>query len=205
MKTRTEQRNWLGLALKVSALASAILLLVVAFGSRLDYTAEAATVIVNVGQTNGGGGGANEFNSAEITITEGDTIDFVWFADYHDVRSYASSEASPDWASPATSTPYTFSQQFNTVGVFTYYCETHNDWDEAAPGVIDANIAGGEMVGKVTVIAAVLDETGPVTSSAAVAPSPTDGAASSTLTATVVPARRQEMACHEPGQRWSGD
>ena len=190
MKTRTEKRNWLGLAMKVSAVASAILLLVVAFGSRADFTAEAATVNVNVGEANGNpGADANEFNPADITITEGDTIDFDWYDGVHNVTAYAEAvPRTPDWTSPLMTGTSTYSETFNTVGVFTYFCTLHvdNGRDGAAPGVVNANIASGDqMVGKITVNAAVVDTTGPATSSAAAAPNPTDGAASTTLTATV--------------------
>ncbi len=188
MRFRTEKRNWLGLVWKAAALASAIVLVVVALGSRVDYTAEAATFNVNVGQTNGGGGNADEYNPADITITEGDTVDFAWFNGAHDVTAYAETvPGTPDWQSATMFSASTFPQTFSTVGVFTYYCTIHTDSRaDAAPGVVDANItSGAQMVGKITVNAAVVDTTGPVTSSAAVAPSPTNGAASVTLTATV--------------------
>ncbi|MCH8007494.1 MAG: WxL domain-containing protein [Chloroflexi bacterium] len=185
MNSRTKQRNWLSLAWKTSAVAAAIVLLVVAFGSRADYTASAATFNVNVGQTNGGGGNADEFNPADITITEGDTVDFDWFNGVHDATSYAGGDGTPDWTSGVMVSAGTYSQAFATAGTYTYFCTIHASWADAAPGVIDANIAAGEMVGKITVNAAVVDTTGPATSSAAAAPNPTDGAASTTLTATV--------------------
>ncbi len=186
MKSRTEKRNWLSLAWKISAVASAIVLVMVAFGSRVDYTAEAATFNVNVGQTNGGGGNADEYNSANITITEGDTVDFDWFNGVHDVTAYTETvPGTPDWASTTMVGPSTFSNTFNTVTTETYYCTIHANRADAAPGVILANIAAGDMVGQVVVNAAVVDTTGPLASGSAALPNPTNGAASTTLTANI--------------------
>ena len=187
MNTRSKQRSWLGFAWKASALASAIVLVVVALGSRVDYTAEAATFIVNVGERDGRpGDDRDNFNPADITITAGDTVDFNWFDGTHDVTAYTETvPGTPDWQSPEMSGPSTFSRTFNTAGVVTYYCTIHSPRASAEPSVVVDEIDDDEMVGRITVNAAPSDTTGPVTTSAAAAPNPTDGAASTTLTATV--------------------
>ncbi len=187
MNTRTKQRYGLGLAWKVVAVASAIVLVVIASGSRGDFTAEAATFNVNVGERNGEPGvDRDNYNPADITITEGDTVDFDWFDGTHDVTAYTETvPGTPDWQSPLMTGPSTFSRTFNTAGVVTYYCTIHSPRSTAEPSVVVDEIDNDEMVGRITVNAAPVDSTGPVTSSAAAAPNPTDGAASTTLTATV--------------------
>ncbi len=187
MNTRSKQRKWLGLAWKASAVVSAVVLVVVALGSRVDYTAEAATFNVNVGERHGVPGNIDdEFNSAILTITEGDTVDWDWYAGVHDVTAYTETvPGTPDWQSSTMTGPSTFSQTFNTAGVVTYYCTIHSARSAAAPGVVVANIGSNEMVGIITVNAAPVDSTGPLASGAAALPNPTNGAASTTLTATI--------------------
>ncbi len=186
MNTSSKQRSRLGLAWKVVAVASAIVLVVVASGSRGDFTAEAATFNVNVGERNERPGDERDnFNPADITITAGDTVDFDWFDGTHDVTAYTETvPGTPDWQSPEMSGPSTFSRTFNTAGVVTYYCTIHSPRSTAEPSVVVDEIDNDEMVGRITVTAAP-DSTGPVTSSAAAAPNPTDGAPAATLTATV--------------------
>lgn len=121
-------------------------------------TSRAATTTVIVGQTNGGGPtDVNQYNPAAITIQQNDQVTWNSAPDdkFHDVTSYAElTPGTPQWQSPLlrSSTPdNTHSHTFSTSGTFTYYCSLHSTRDEAAPAVVDANIAAGMMVGKVTV------------------------------------------------------
>jgi len=125
----------------------------------MTATSQAATETVIVGQTNGGGAnGVNQFNAAAITITAGDTVQWDSAPDNrsHNVTSYAeTTPGTPDWQSDIlrSSAANTYSHAFNSVGTFTYYCSLHAGRGDAAPAVIDANIASGNlMVGKITVV-----------------------------------------------------
>lgn len=147
---------------------------------------------VTVGQTNGGGAtGVNQFNAAAVSIFTNETVTWNSALDNrsHDVSSYAETvPGTPDWQSPQlrSGTANTqFVRTFAANGTFTYYCSLHASRADAAPAVIDANIAGGLMVGKVTVTAPPPDLTAPTTSAVAATPNPTNGAASITLTATI--------------------
>ncbi len=200
MNIRIKERNWLGLAWKASALAAAIVLLVVAFGSRSDYTAEAATFVVMVD--------SDFFQSNSIAIAAADTVDWQWADGSHNVVPLYSGtwgteiDDGGNGATPGTTEfPAYFSSASDTyevsftnpgpgVSTIWYYCTLHaraDDIDENADGVVDGSDTPnfGKMIGRIDVAEVVADSTGPVTSSAAAAPNPTDGAASTTLTATV--------------------
>ncbi len=175
-----------------TGLAAGILLLAVAglaFFAWREVAAAPATVIV--GQTNGGGAnGVNQFNAAAVTINTGESVTWNSAPDgrQHDVTSYAETvPGNPDWQSPTlrSSGTNTYSRTFSSAGTFTYYCSLHASRSEAAPGVIDANIAAGLMVGKVTVQAPAPDTTPPTASAVAALPNPTNGSSSVTLTATI--------------------
>ncbi|MBI5290156.1 MAG: WxL domain-containing protein [Chloroflexi bacterium] len=171
--------------------ALALVATVVSNGGGIN-SASAATTTVTVGQTNGGGAtGVNQFNAAAITISAGDTTQWNSALDNrsHDVTSYAETvPGTPDWQSPTLrsgTANTTFSRVFSTAGTYTYYCSLHASQSDAAPGVIDANIASGMMVGKITVNAPAPDTTAPAASAVAASPNPTDGASSVALTATI--------------------
>ncbi len=139
-------------------LAALAFVAIFVFGGGATNSASAATITVVVGQTNGGGAtGVNQFNAAAITITAGDTVTWNSALDNrsHDVVAYAEAvPGTPDWTSVVLrsgTANTTFSRVFSTVGVYTYYCSLHVARADAAPGVVDANIGLGEMVGKVTV------------------------------------------------------
>jgi plastocyanin len=57
-------------------------------------------------------------------INIGDTIQWIWYQGFHDVKS-ANFQAE-SWQSPLTSTPgTTFRHTFNNAGTFHYYCSIH--------------------------------------------------------------------------------
>ncbi len=168
-------------------IAAALLSALLGAGIHPSGTANAATTNVNVGQTNGGGGDADEFNSAAITILEGDTVNFDWFDGVHDATAYVETvPGTPDWQSPLMTSSATFSQTFSTAGVVTYYCTIHASRADAAPGAVDANIASGDqMVGKITVEAAAADT--PTPTDVPPTATPTDMPVEATATPTDVP------------------
>jgi len=176
------------------SVAAAVLMLIAVAGLALFAWREAAAApaTVTVGQTNGGGAtGVNQFNAAAVTITAGESVTWNSAADNrsHDVSSYAEAvPGTPDWQSPTLrsgTANTTFSRTFSPAATYTYYCSLHANRSDAAPGVIDANIAAGMMVGKVTVDAPAPDLTPPTASAVAASPNPTNGSASVALTATI--------------------
>lgn len=189
MRTRRSIQRLLKVLVPLAALAFAATFV---FDGGATNSASAATTTVTVGQTNGGGAtGVNQFNAAAITITAGDTVQWNSAIDNrsHDVTAYAEAVPStPDWQSPTLrsgTANTTFSRVFSTAGTYTYYCSLHASRADAAPGVIDANIASGQMVGKITVNAPAPDLTAPTASAVAASPNPTNGASSVALTATI--------------------
>ncbi len=190
----TTKRNSMkrGLAAWLPMVVLPLLVLVAAAGMLGRDTAQAATTIVTVGQTNGGGAtGVNQFNAAAITITRNDTVTWNSAVDgrAHDVVSAVIPGGATAWASPTldSDTPpnNTFSRTLTVDGAYTYYCSLHSSAAAAATGVVDANIAAGQMVGKITVNAPAADLTAPAASAVAASPNPTNGAASVALTATI--------------------
>lgn len=159
----------------------AVAVLIVLSGSM----AQAATVVVQAGQQNGGTAPERQFNAASITIQAGDTVRWEWFDDEHDVTAYDGS-----WSSPLLNGPgQSFERTFPTAGTFTYYCDRHAGPSDARPDRIDQSIADGKMAGKIVVQASV-DTAGPIASNVTASPNPTGGAASVTLTADISDAAR---------------
>ena len=182
MNTKTTKRS----TLKHSVLglfALFALICAVILGSN---TANAAITTVQVGQTNGGATSANQYNAAAITVATGDTVRWVRFAGSHNVVSVTpglidlppGAVAAGDAMVGGVNYDFTFA----TAGTYYYYCNIHANAGDAT----DANVASGsKMVGKVVVLAPVLDSAPPTVSAVAAAPSPTDGAGAVTLTATI--------------------
>ncbi len=142
--------------------------------------AQAATVIVQAGQQNGGTAPERQFNAASITIQTGDTVRWEWFADEHDATAYDGS-----WSSPLLNGPgQSFERTFATAGTFAYYCDRHAGPSDARPDRIDQSIAEGKMVGKI-VVQAPADTAGPIVSNVSASPNPTGGAASVALIADI--------------------
>ena len=111
---------------------------------------------MQVGQQNGGTAAIDQFNAASTTIAAGDTVHWAWFSNPfgHQIVSYAQTGGVPNWQSAVlTGSGQSFDHTFSTLGVFTYYCSIHALRTDADPANIDASIALGKMVGKVTVTA----------------------------------------------------
>ena len=147
--------------------------------------ASAATTIVKVGQINGGAAAERNFNAASITISAGDTVRWEWFDGAHDIQSGVGPSFSSGAKGGFNSAGQVFQYTFAAAGTYTYYCDEHAGPGDAELGNIDANIAGGKMVGKVVVTAPITDTTAPTVSGVAAAPNPTTGSGAVTLTATV--------------------
>jgi len=136
------QQSWL--AAGAIALAAALSL------AQAPGHAVAATTTVQVGQQNGGVAAAFQFNAASVAVSSGDTVHWALFSGFHTVTSFAEpSPGVPQWSSGT----FPFDHAFGPPGTYTYYCSIHATRAQADPSVIDANIAGGAMVGKVVVTA----------------------------------------------------
>ena len=90
------------------------------------------TRTVNVGQ------GGNVFAPATLTINAGDTVNFVWASNNHNVVSgtVSGGVGTPDnkfcnpnnqncAAAPVANTGNTYSYTFTTKGTYPYYCRPH--------------------------------------------------------------------------------
>ena len=186
MKNQQMARNGgrlAGQALAVLAVVAAVgIALAGSLSVRQPGNAIPATVIVRVGQEDGGTTKADEYNPASLGIAAGDTVRWEWFGGTHDVSSFSeTSPGVPEWQSGLIKAAgHFFERQFPAPGTYTYYCSIHAAPGDAAPGVIDANIGAGLMVGKVVVIA-------PATNTLTPTPSPTAPTASPAATATPSP------------------
>ena len=124
-------------------------------GLAIVTPAIAATWTVQAGQQNGGTVAADQFNAAVIGINTGDTVHWTWFSNPfgHEIVSFSQTGGVPDWQSPAplTGAGQFYNHTFTTNGTFTYYCSIHALRSDADPANIDASIALGKMVGKITV------------------------------------------------------
>jgi plastocyanin len=183
-------KNWTR-RLALAGVVVPLLAIVAALSLIGSDSATAATTTVTVGQTNGGGpNNVNQFNAAAITVTRNDTVTWNSAPDgrAHDVNSAvvpagAGAFSSPILDSDTAST--SFSRVLNVDGTYTYFCSLHASAADATLANVDANIAAGVMVGKITVNAPAPDLTAPTASALAAAPNPTNGSASITLTATI--------------------
>jgi plastocyanin len=97
-----------------AALSVAILVLLAA-----QTTASAATFTVNVGQA------GNNFVPQSLTITRGDTVNWVWVAGLHSTTSGACCVANGVWDSGNHSPAFSFPVTFNASGTFSYFCRQH--------------------------------------------------------------------------------
>jgi spore coat protein A len=77
-------------------------------------------------------------------ITQGDSIRWVWLQGGHTTTSVTGS--TEQWDAPINSANTTFARQFNTVGVFWYYCIPH--------GSDNGDGTGSGMASTITVLAA---------------------------------------------------
>jgi plastocyanin len=192
MKLLSSSLTGLGLAWKASAVAAIVLALIVGLGQ--GNNGASATDVTNhvyVGQRNGEPDNSDEeYNSNDITIFAGDTVQWDWYDGVHDVTPAVSGTFPGTPQGAINSSGDTYSYTFNTEGEVWYYCEIHansTDVDTNSDGVVDGTDSPNwsKMIGRVTVQAAAADITPPTTSSVAASPNPTEGAGSVTLTATV--------------------
>jgi plastocyanin len=188
MKVLGGSLTGLGLAWKASAIAAIVLALIVGF-SQWGSGVSAATTIVMVGQDSGGGVD-DLFNADQITITEGDTVQWDYFAGTHNVTPFDPADFTATSITHFNAPGTTYSATLNTAKTVWYYCTLHaspSDMDTNTDGVVDGLDTPDftAMIGSIDVQPAVTDTTGPLTSSVGASPDPTNGAASVTLTATV--------------------
>ena len=81
-----------------------------------SLAAQAATVTVMVGP-----GGSMSFSPGQVSITVGDTVQWVWEGEFHSVTG-----SDKDFDSGIQSAPFTFSRTFVTAGSFSYFCKVHS-------------------------------------------------------------------------------
>lgn len=81
------------------------------------------------------------FNPDSVTITQGDTVHWVWDTDDHSATSAAGQLES--WDSGVHNTGFTFDHTFTQVGSFNYYCKIH--------GFDNGDGTAGGMAGTITV------------------------------------------------------
>jgi trimeric autotransporter adhesin len=81
------------------------------------------------------------FSPKAVSINVGDTIHWVWDANFHSTTSV--SGIAEQWDSGVHDTPFTFDHTFTTVGSFAYYCVIH--------GFDNGDGTAGGMSGTITV------------------------------------------------------
>lgn len=91
-----------------------------------SYAAFAATWTVNVGTNTGT---RNAFDPASLTIAQGDTVNFVWVSQNHDVVSgditTCTATNTPLYSGAPVNPPHTYTYTFNTAGTYPYFCTPH--------------------------------------------------------------------------------
>lgn len=61
-----------------------------------------------------------------LTVNAGDTVQWVWVANFHSVLQVEGPELSTPFHSALSATPgFTFEHTFTTLGNYTYICEIH--------------------------------------------------------------------------------
>ena len=110
----------------------------------------AATTTVKVGQNSSGTAGLS-FNPSSITISTGDTVRWEWFNGSHDIQSTNAPGLNSGPKGGFNSPGQVYQYAFTTAGTYTYYCDEHAGPSDADLDKIDQSLAGGKMVGKITV------------------------------------------------------
>ena len=95
-----------------------------------------------------GPGGSLKFEPAEITITPGTTVKWVWESDNHNVVPESQPEGSswkgtPGAPSKTYNTGYTYTHTFQTTGTYEYYCQPHRAAGMVGSVVVQQNAGGG--------------------------------------------------------------
>jgi plastocyanin len=188
MKIFSIAPRWLGLAGRAAVIGVLAAALGIALWGSHD-SATAATSIVLVGQDSGGGAD-DLFNPDQVNVTEGDTVQWDYFSGTHNVTPFDPADFTATSITHFNAPATTYSATFASAGTVWYYCTLHaslSDMDTNSDGVVDGSDTPDftAMIGRIDVAPAVTDTTGPLTSSVAASPDPTNGAASVTLTATV--------------------
>lgn len=69
--------------------------------------------------------GGNRYEPSLVTITQGQTVTWVWAADAEDHNVAPDAGDTPLPSGPVTDGPQTYSFTFNSPGVFRYFCLSH--------------------------------------------------------------------------------
>ncbi|PYI92283.1 MAG: hypothetical protein DME97_11165, partial [Verrucomicrobia bacterium] len=86
----------------------------------LVQLARAATMDVQVGPS-----GSMSFSPDPVTISAGDTVNWIWGSSNHSVRSGIPGQPTNTFSSGIRNPPFSFSHTFSSPGDFSYYCEVH--------------------------------------------------------------------------------
>ena len=81
--------------------------------------AGAATVQVQVGQD------GLKFTPQNVTISVGDTVQWIWAASGHSSTSGVPGSPDGKWDSGVQNIGFIFNQTFTTAGTFNYFCTPH--------------------------------------------------------------------------------
>jgi plastocyanin len=65
------------------------------------------------------------FTPQNITINVGDTVEWVWVGSGHSTTSGTPGNPDGLWDSGVQNAGFSFSQTFDTAGIFAYYCSPH--------------------------------------------------------------------------------
>lgn len=74
-----------------------------------------------------GPGGDLVFDPAEVTVSAGTTVEWVWDSSFHTVTPESQPDGA-DWSGTGTETQdegYTHSHTFDVTGTYEYYCDPH--------------------------------------------------------------------------------
>lgn len=82
---------------------------------------------------------ANTFDSAAVTVREGDTVTFTWQGGFHDV-TFADGEKS---GTPVGIDGTTWSRTFDAAGTYAFVCTVHESAGMVGTVTVEAGSAGG--------------------------------------------------------------
>ncbi|WP_276300786.1 plastocyanin/azurin family copper-binding protein [Halorussus lipolyticus] len=121
-------------------------------------TAGAAGTAAAESEQEGGGGGAKEvivgpggslvFEPADLEITPGTTVNFVWESDNHNIVPDGQPDGA-DWqgteggASKTYDTGHEYSYTFETEGTFEYFCQPHKTAGMVGSITVTPDAGGG--------------------------------------------------------------
>lgn len=77
---------------------------------------------------------ANQFDAANVTVGEGDTVTFTWSGGFHDVTF----DDGVDSGAPVGVDGTTFSRTFDAAGTYNYVCTVHESTGMVGTVIVEA-------------------------------------------------------------------